>query len=184
MTLGNLQLVSPYLTVLGNLALALPDTGQAREILRSSLTLAKKLYDIPTQIWVLSNFTALPDTGQAREILRSSLTLAKKLYDIPTQIWVLSNFTYIKVDEEKLPQPHDGFEDSTTIQNPVKRKNRAGQIAGSIAGLFVTVASIAIVTFYLWIRKEDKGEETEEVACDEDMKKDFEVEVEVDFRVL
>lgn len=58
-TLGNLQLVSQYLTVLGNLALALHDTGQAREILRSSLTLAKKLYDIPTQIWVLSNLTAL-----------------------------------------------------------------------------------------------------------------------------
>ncbi|KVI03704.1 sister chromatid cohesion protein SCC4 isoform X2 [Cynara cardunculus var. scolymus] len=58
-TLGNLQLVSQYLTVLGNLALALHDTVQAREILRSSLTLAKKLYDIPTQIWVLSNLTAL-----------------------------------------------------------------------------------------------------------------------------
>lgn len=59
MTIGNLQLVSQYLTVLGNLALALHDTGQAREILRSSLTLAKKLYDIPTQIWVLSNLTTL-----------------------------------------------------------------------------------------------------------------------------
>lgn len=57
--LGNLQLVSQYLTVLGNLALALHDTGQAREILRSALTLAKKLYDIPTQTWVLSNLTAL-----------------------------------------------------------------------------------------------------------------------------
>ncbi|XP_052185588.1 sister chromatid cohesion protein SCC4 [Diospyros lotus] len=57
--LGNLQLVSQYLTILGNLALALRDTGQAREILRSALTLAKKLYDIPTQIWVLSNLTAL-----------------------------------------------------------------------------------------------------------------------------
>ncbi|KAL0369856.1 UNVERIFIED_CONTAM: Sister chromatid cohesion protein SCC4 [Sesamum angustifolium] len=57
--LGNLQLVSQYLTVLGNLALALHDTGQAREILRSALTLSKKLYDIPTQNWVLSNLTAL-----------------------------------------------------------------------------------------------------------------------------
>lgn len=58
-TLGNLQLVSQYLTVLGHLALALHDTGQAREILRSGLTLAKKLYDIPTQIWVLSNLTGM-----------------------------------------------------------------------------------------------------------------------------
>lgn len=57
--LGNLQLVSQYLTILGNLALALHDTSQAREILRSALTLAKKLYDIPTQIWVLTNLTAL-----------------------------------------------------------------------------------------------------------------------------
>nr|AGG38121.1 maternal effect uncoordination 2-2 protein [Dimocarpus longan] len=57
--MGNLQLVSQYLTILGNLALALHDTVQAREILRSSLTLAKKLSDIPTQIWVLSVLTAL-----------------------------------------------------------------------------------------------------------------------------
>ncbi|KAK6246717.1 hypothetical protein QUC31_018282 [Theobroma cacao] len=57
--MGNLQLVSQYLTILGNLALALHDTGQAREILRSSLTLAKKLGDIPTQIWVLSVLTGL-----------------------------------------------------------------------------------------------------------------------------
>ncbi|PRQ34878.1 putative tetratricopeptide-like helical domain, chromatid cohesion factor MAU2 [Rosa chinensis] len=57
--LGNLQLVSQYLTILGSLALALHDAGQAREILRSSLTLAKKLSDIPTQIWVLSVLTAL-----------------------------------------------------------------------------------------------------------------------------
>ncbi|XVF71009.1 hypothetical protein PTKIN_Ptkin11bG0207400 [Pterospermum kingtungense] len=57
--MGNLQLVSQYLTILGNLALALHDTGQAREILRSSLTLAKKLGDIPTQIWVLFVLTGL-----------------------------------------------------------------------------------------------------------------------------
>lgn len=43
--------------MLGNLALALHDTGQAREILRSALTLSKKLNDIPTQNWVLSNMT-------------------------------------------------------------------------------------------------------------------------------
>ncbi|CAM8883789.1 unnamed protein product [Rhodiola kirilowii] len=53
------ELVSQYLTILGSLALALRDTRQAKEILRSSLTLAKKLYDIPTQIWILSLLTAL-----------------------------------------------------------------------------------------------------------------------------
>ncbi|KAJ8751443.1 hypothetical protein K2173_016653 [Erythroxylum novogranatense] len=58
-SMGNLQLISQYLTILGHLALALHDTVQAREILRSSLTLAKKLYDIPTQIWVLSVLTTL-----------------------------------------------------------------------------------------------------------------------------
>lgn len=31
----------------------------ARETLRSSLTLAKKLYDIPTQVWVLSDLTGI-----------------------------------------------------------------------------------------------------------------------------
>lgn len=55
--MSNLQLVSQYLTLLGNLALSLHDTVQAREILRSSLTLAKKLSDLPTQLWVLSSFT-------------------------------------------------------------------------------------------------------------------------------
>lgn len=43
--------------MLGNLALALHDTGQAREILRSALTLARKLNDIPTQNWVITNMT-------------------------------------------------------------------------------------------------------------------------------
>lgn len=57
--LGNIQLVSQFLTILGTLALQLHDTGQAREILKSSLTLAKTLYDIPTQIWVLSVLTGL-----------------------------------------------------------------------------------------------------------------------------
>ena len=55
--LGNHQLVSQYLTVLGSLALALHDTGQALDILTSSLTLAKALHDIPTQIGVLSELT-------------------------------------------------------------------------------------------------------------------------------
>lgn len=57
--LGNLQLVAQYLTILGSLALALHDTVQSREILRSALTLAKKLYDIPSQIWVLSILTGI-----------------------------------------------------------------------------------------------------------------------------
>uniref|UniRef100_A0A1D1Z995 MAU2 chromatid cohesion factor n=1 Tax=Anthurium amnicola TaxID=1678845 RepID=A0A1D1Z995_9ARAE len=57
--LGNIQLVSQFLTILGTLALQLHDTGQAREILKSALTLAKTLYDIPTQIWVISVLTDL-----------------------------------------------------------------------------------------------------------------------------
>jgi MAternally-affected-uncoordination protein len=57
--LGNLQLVSQYLTVLGSLALALHDIGQARDILKSSLTLAKALHDIPTQIGVLAELTGI-----------------------------------------------------------------------------------------------------------------------------
>ncbi|GAA0181223.1 hypothetical protein LIER_30218 [Lithospermum erythrorhizon] len=76
--LGNLQLVSQYLTVLGNLALALRDTGQAKEILRSSLTLAKKLYDVPTQIWVLSNLTALYQQSGEKEHEMENLEYQKK----------------------------------------------------------------------------------------------------------
>jgi MAternally-affected-uncoordination protein len=52
--LGNHQLVSQYLTVLGSLALAMHDTTQARDILKSSFTLAKALHDIPTQVGVLA----------------------------------------------------------------------------------------------------------------------------------
>ncbi|KAI3755394.1 hypothetical protein L1987_55191 [Smallanthus sonchifolius] len=86
------------------------------------------------------------------------------------------NSSDLKVDEEKLPPPHDGSEDTMEIQNPVKRKNRGGQIAGLIAGIFVTViASIAIFAFLFCRRRKNKGEETEEAACDEDMNKDFEM---------
>lgn len=52
--LGNHQLVSQYLTVLGNLAIAMHDTTQACDILKSSFTLAKSLHDIPTQVTVLA----------------------------------------------------------------------------------------------------------------------------------
>lgn len=86
-TLGNLQLVSQYLTVLGNLALSLHDTGQAREILRSSLTLAKKLYDIPTQIWVLSNMTALyQQLGEKENEMENSEYLRKKEDDLQKRL--------------------------------------------------------------------------------------------------
>nr|GEV31372.1 sister chromatid cohesion protein SCC4-like [Tanacetum cinerariifolium] len=80
-TLGNLQLVSQYLTVLGNLALALHDTVQAREILRSSLTLSKKLYDIPTQIWVISNLTALYEQVHEEENEMENREYEKKKTD-------------------------------------------------------------------------------------------------------
>ncbi|MCL7050589.1 hypothetical protein MKW94_028283 [Papaver nudicaule] len=55
--LGNIQLISQYLTLFGSLALALHDITQAKEFLESSLTLAKTLCDIPTQIWVVSVLT-------------------------------------------------------------------------------------------------------------------------------
>ncbi|XP_057772600.1 sister chromatid cohesion protein SCC4 [Salvia miltiorrhiza] len=85
--LGNLQLVSQYLTVLGNLALALHDTGQAREILRSALTLAKKLYDIPTQNWVLSNMTALyQQTGERGSEMENTTYLSRKADDLQQRL--------------------------------------------------------------------------------------------------
>ncbi|XP_047253020.1 sister chromatid cohesion protein SCC4 isoform X2 [Capsicum annuum] len=86
-TLGNLQLVSQYLTVLGNLGLALCDTVQAREILRSSLTLAKKLNDIPTQIWVLSNLTAMyQQLGEKGSEMENHDYKTKKVEDLQKRI--------------------------------------------------------------------------------------------------
>ncbi|KAL2317341.1 hypothetical protein Fmac_031217 [Flemingia macrophylla] len=85
--LGNLQLVSQYLTILGSLALALRDTVQAREILRSSLTLAKKLYDIPTQIWVLSVLTALyKELGERGNEMENAEYQTKKLEDLQRRL--------------------------------------------------------------------------------------------------
>lgn len=85
--LGNLQLVSQYLTILGSLALSLHDTGQAREILRSSLTLAKKLYDIPTQIWVLSVLTGLyEELGERGNVMENSEYQKKKMDDLQKRL--------------------------------------------------------------------------------------------------
>ncbi|WVY90438.1 hypothetical protein V8G54_035952 [Vigna mungo] len=85
--LGNLQLVSQYLTILGSLALALRDTVQAREILRSSLTLAKKLYDIPTQIWVLSVLTGLyKELGERGNEMENAEYQAKKTEDLQRRL--------------------------------------------------------------------------------------------------
>ncbi|KAL3695207.1 hypothetical protein R1sor_009283 [Riccia sorocarpa] len=57
--LGNHQLLSQYLTVLGSMATTMRDTGQARDILKSSFTLAKALHDLPAQLGVLSELTVL-----------------------------------------------------------------------------------------------------------------------------
>ncbi|KAL3719873.1 hypothetical protein ACJRO7_004800 [Eucalyptus globulus] len=85
--LGNLQLVAQYLTILGSLALALHDTAQAREILRSSLTLAKKLTDIPTQIWVLSVLTALyQELGERGNEMENAEYQRKKVEDLQKRL--------------------------------------------------------------------------------------------------
>ncbi|XP_072979158.1 sister chromatid cohesion protein SCC4 [Typha angustifolia] len=85
--LGNIQLVSQYLTILGTLALQLHDTGQAREILKSSLTLAKTLYDIPTQIWVLSILTALyREMGERGNEMENSEYERKKEDDLQRRL--------------------------------------------------------------------------------------------------
>ncbi|TVU13731.1 hypothetical protein EJB05_37155, partial [Eragrostis curvula] len=81
--LGNIQLVSQYLTILGTLALQLHDAGQAREILKSALTLAKTLYDVPTQMWILSVFTELYREVEERgNEIENSEYEKKKEYDL------------------------------------------------------------------------------------------------------
>ncbi|MCO5550423.1 hypothetical protein L7F22_003909 [Adiantum nelumboides] len=84
---GNIQLVSQYLMVLGSSALALHDTGQAQDILRSSLTLAKTLHDIPTQIGVLSELTALyRELGDSSKELENFDYEARKGEDLRNRI--------------------------------------------------------------------------------------------------
>ncbi|KAL6576956.1 hypothetical protein OROMI_011232 [Orobanche minor] len=103
--LGNLQLVSQYLTVLGNLALSLHDTGQAREILRSALTLAKKLNDIPTQIWILSNMTALyQQSGEEGSEMENVEYQKRKVDDLQQRLALArSSFHHIElIDKVKL----------------------------------------------------------------------------------
>ncbi|RWR86203.1 Cohesin loading factor [Cinnamomum micranthum f. kanehirae] len=112
--LGNIQLVSQYLTVLGSLALALHDTGQAREILKSSLTLAKTLYDIPTQIWVLSVLTALyQELGERGNEMENSDyerkkadDLQKRLSDARSSIHHLEIIQRVKIEVRQLHE-HD-----------------------------------------------------------------------------
>lgn len=85
--MGNLQLVSQYLTLLGNLALSLHDTVQAKEILRSALTLAKKLNDIPTQNWVLSNLTALyQQSGEKQSEMENLEYQRRKVEDLQQRL--------------------------------------------------------------------------------------------------
>ncbi|KAF6163807.1 hypothetical protein GIB67_016147, partial [Kingdonia uniflora] len=85
--LGNIRLVSQYLTILGSLALTLHDIGQAREILKSSLTLAKTLYDIPTQIWVLSVLTMLyQELGERGNEMKNSECERKKIDDLQKRL--------------------------------------------------------------------------------------------------
>ncbi|XP_009379056.2 sister chromatid cohesion protein SCC4 isoform X1 [Pyrus x bretschneideri] len=107
--LGNLQLVSQYLTILGSLALALHDPGQAREILRSSLTLAKKLSDIPAQISVLSILTALyqelGEKGHELENLefqkKRADELQKRLADAHSSIYHIELIEQVKVEVQQ-----------------------------------------------------------------------------------
>ncbi|KAH7285526.1 hypothetical protein KP509_33G031900 [Ceratopteris richardii] len=84
---GNIQLVSQYLMVLGSSALALHDTGQALDILKSSLTLAKTLHDVPTQIGVLSELTALyRELGDPSKELENSEYEGKRSDDLKNRI--------------------------------------------------------------------------------------------------
>ncbi|XP_057961584.1 sister chromatid cohesion protein SCC4 isoform X2 [Malania oleifera] len=108
--LGNLQLVSQYLTILGSLAVALHDTGQAREILRSSLTLAKKLYDIPSQISVLSTLTDLyQELGELGNEMENSEyqkkkvdELQKRLVDAHSSIHHIELIDKVRLEVEQL----------------------------------------------------------------------------------
>lgn len=85
--LGNHQLVSQYLTVLGSLAIAMHDTTQARDILKSSFTLAKSLHDIPTQVTVLSELRDMfRDSGESGKEAEHAEAEGKKFEDLRRRI--------------------------------------------------------------------------------------------------
>ncbi|XP_020591840.1 uncharacterized protein LOC110032522 [Phalaenopsis equestris] len=106
--LGNIQLVSQYLTILGTLALQLHDTEQAREILKSSLTLAKTLYDVPTQIWVLSVLTDLyKELGESRNEMENSEYERKKEDDLQRRLSdALSRTHHLELIEKERIKVH------------------------------------------------------------------------------
>ncbi|KAG0454971.1 hypothetical protein HPP92_023884 [Vanilla planifolia] len=112
--LGNIQLVSQYLTILGALALQLHDTEQAREILKSSLTLAKTLYDVPTQIWVLSVLTDLyKELGERKNEMDNSEYEQKKEDDLQKRLFEAhSRAHHIELIEKVRfqVQPHHGID--------------------------------------------------------------------------
>ncbi|XP_065881072.1 sister chromatid cohesion protein SCC4 [Euphorbia lathyris] len=111
-SMANLQLIAQYLTILGHLALALHDTTQAREILRSALTLAKKLNDIPTQIWVISVLTdlyqALGEVGNQMENedfrKKKSDELQKKLLDAQSSIHHIELIAKVRFEVKQLQE--------------------------------------------------------------------------------
>ncbi|BBN09929.1 MAternally affected uncoordination [Marchantia polymorpha subsp. ruderalis] len=81
--LGNHQLLSQYLTVLGSMATTMHDTGQARDILKSSFTLAKALHDLPTQLGVLSELTVLfQELGETSKQLENAEYEARKTEEL------------------------------------------------------------------------------------------------------
>lgn len=110
--LGNLQLISQYLTTLGSLAIVLRDTVQAREILRSSLTLAKKLCDVPSQVWVLTVLTALykelgergNEMDNADYQTKKSEDLHKRLADAQASIYHIEIIERVRFE---VPQLHE-----------------------------------------------------------------------------
>lgn len=106
--LGNIQLVSQFLTILGTLALQLHDTVQAREILKSSLTLAKTLYDIPTQIWVLSVLTGLyREVGERGNEMENSEYERKKEDDLQKRLSeAFSSIHHIELIEKARVKVH------------------------------------------------------------------------------
>ncbi|MQM18663.1 hypothetical protein Taro_051660 [Colocasia esculenta] len=123
--LGNIQLVSQFLTILGSLALQLHDTGQAREILKSALTLAKTLYDIPTQIWIVSVLTDLyKEVGERGNEMENAEYERKKEDDLQRRLSEtqasIHHLELIEKARVEVQQPH-GLDIKRAIAGPATK---------------------------------------------------------------
>ncbi|KAL9272325.1 Sister chromatid cohesion protein SCC4-like protein [Drosera capensis] len=105
-----------YLTVLGRLALALRDTGQAREIPKSALTLAKKLFDLPN-----SDLELYHEVGEKENEIENSEYQRKEVDELQKRLADAQSsahhFELIDKTRVEVQEMHDSVTKHSTISS-------------------------------------------------------------------